>query len=287
MQIIVYLDIIFFINFIVDFFVLLLTGIILKQKIVCWRVIAGALFGAVSLLPFFLRPNLLTGKTGIILCTGISMGAVAISLGRKKGGLVKKWFLSTTIMVLLGGMINYLRCITGVTSVSLGIWMVLFAGGGAGCFYMIRFLQKMLHKGKHIYLIRIKHGMKEAMDYVYLDTGNMLWDPLFSKPVILLSESFVGKCLTEEEKEFIEEYKKKGYINYKKQIVLDIQKKACFHEIAYQSVGNPSGKLLCLIMEEIVLKKNGQILVKQPVAIGSADLFEGKEYQGLLHFECI
>lgn len=287
MQITIYLDIIFLINFIADFFVLLLTGIIMRQKIVCWRVIVGALFGALLLLPLILRPYLLTGKTGIIFCTGISMGAVAISFGRKNGGLVKKWFLSTTIMVLLGGMINYLRYITGAATVTLCIWLFLFAGGGAGCFYMIYFLQKMLHKRHHVYLIEIRHGLKSAMDYVYLDTGNMLWDPLFSKPVILLSENFVGKCLAEEEKKLIEEYKKKGLINYNDHIVLDAQRKVCFHEIAYQSVGNPSGKLLCLLMEEIVLKENGRILARQPVAIGSAELFEGKEYQGLLHLECI
>lgn len=287
MQITVYLDIIFLINFIADFFVLLLTGIVIKQKIVFWRVLAGALFGAGSLLPLILYPDLLTGKTGIILCAGISMGAVAISFGRKNGGVVKKWFLSTTIMVLMGGMINYLRYITGITSITLCIWILLFAGSGTGCFYTIHFLQKIIHKKEHIYLIRIKHGKREAVDYVYLDTGNMLWDPLFSKPVILLSENFVRRCLTEKEKEFIEEYKRKGHMNYGDRIVLDTQKKVCFHEIAYQSVGNSSGRLLCFLIEEIDLGKKEQVLTRQPVAIGSDELFKGKEYQGLLHPECI
>ncbi|MDE5863688.1 MAG: sigma-E processing peptidase SpoIIGA [Lachnospiraceae bacterium] len=56
MQITVYLDIIFVINFIADFFVLFLTGKILRQKILWWRLIAGTAFGAGSLLFFVLRP---------------------------------------------------------------------------------------------------------------------------------------------------------------------------------------------------------------------------------------
>ena len=287
MQVTVYLDVVFFINFIVDFFVLLLTGIIMKQKIVFLRLLIGAVFGAGLLLPLTLYPYFLTGKTGIILCTGISMGAVAISFGRKNGGLVKKWFLSTTILVLLGGIMSYLRYMAGITSIRFTVWLLLFAGGGGLSFCMIYCLQKMIHKKDNIYLIQIKHGNMETVDYVYLDTGNMLWDPLFCKPVILLSENLVRRCMTEEEKVFVEEYRIRGQINYKNQMLLDAQKKVCFHEIAYQSVGNPSGKLLCFLIEEIDIKDSDTRLVKQPVSIGPANLFEGREYQGLLHRECI
>ncbi|MGN0155454.1 MAG: sigma-E processing peptidase SpoIIGA [Lachnospiraceae bacterium] len=281
LQVTVYLDIVFLINFIADFYVLFITGKVVKQKISCLRILAGALFGASMLLPCILYPKMLTGCTGIMLCTGISMGAVLISLG-KRGGFIKKWFLSTTIMVLLGGMINYLRYMTGTTTIKLCIWIFFFAGSGIIGMFMISFLQKMVHKGKHVYQIYIKHEGKRMQGNVYLDTGNMLWDALFGKPVVLLSEGFVLNLMSEEERLFIEEYKKKGYMDYNSQTLLNAQKKVCFHEIAYQSVGKSSGKLLCFLLEEMELPENRIILRRQPAAIADSSLFEGKEYQGLL-----
>lgn len=287
MQITVYLDVIFLINFIADFIVLLLTGVIMRQKIVFWRLFAGAFFGAGMLLPLVCFPHLLMGRIGIAVCVGISMGAVAISFGRKNGNFSKKWFLSTTIMFLLGGIMNYFKSKTGNTFIQLSVWMILFAGSTLCGWIMLRFLKKTIQKEDNLYLIKVRYEDRVAVDQVYLDTGNMLWDPLFYKPVILLSEKFVKRCITKEEREIIEEYREKGKLNFEKILACNTQRKACFHEITYQSVGNSSGRLLCFLVEEIHISGSDHILKKQPVAIGPSFLFEGKEYQGLLHRECI
>lgn len=287
MQITVYLDIIFFINFIADLIVLLLTGVILKQKIVFWRLFAGASFGAGMLLPLVCFPQLLMGKIGIAACVGISMGAVAISFGKKNGNFSKKWFLSTTIMFLLGGIMNYFKSITDNTFIQLSVWMILFTGSTLCGLVMLHFLKKTIQKEDNLYLIKVRYEDRVVVDQVYLDTGNMLWDPLFYKPVIMLSEKFVRRCITKEEEEIIEEYREKGKLNLEKILACNTQRKACFHEITYQSIGNPSGRLLCFLVEEIHISGSDHILKKQPVAIGPSFLFEGKEYQGLLHRECI
>ena len=287
MQITVYLDIIFLINFIADFIVLLLTGVILKQKIVLWRLLAGASFGAGMLLLLVCYPHLLMGITGIAACVGISMGAVAISFGKRNGSFIKKWFLSTTIMFLLGGIMNYFKSITDNTFIQLSVWMILFTGSTLCGLAMLYFLKKTIQKEDNLYLIKVRYEDQVVVDQVYLDTGNMLWDPLFYKPVIMLSEKFVRRCITKEEEEIVEEYREKGKLNFEKILACNTQRKACFHEITYQSVGNPSGKLLCFLVEEIHISGSNHILKKQPVAIGPSFLFEGKEYQGLLHRKCI
>lgn len=287
MQITIYLDIIFFINFITDIFVLFLTGQILKQKIVMWRLIAGAVFGSASLLPFLCFPSLLFGKHGVILCTGISMGAVAIAFGRKKGGLVKKWFLSTTIMVLLGGVMNYFKYRTGSTTLKLFLWLGIFTGSALLSVIVIHFLKCLLHKENSIYFIEVRNGKRLEAMTLYLDTGNMLFDPLYGKPVILVSENAVKGCLEEEEKNIIQQYNKSGSLDFEKMTAGKIQQKDSFHEIVYQSVGNPTGRLICFLADEVRVKGSEKILKKQPIAIVSSALFEGKEYQGLLHRECV
>lgn len=287
MQITVYLDVIFLINFIADFFVLFITGVILKQRIVIWRLVTGAVFGAGMLLFFILSPLLQNGKTGTVICVGISMGAVAISYGRTNGGLMRKWFLSTTIMVLIGSVMNYLRYISGETTLQICKWMTFFAGSSISVYMLLRYLKKTMLKAKGLFLIEIKHGDRITVDQVYMDTGNFLRDPLFEKPVILLSERLVKSCLAEDEIDIIEQYKKSGRLDYQVLLTNRLQKRDCFHEIAYKSVGNPSGRLLCLLMDEINIHGSGIILKKQPVAVGPEGLFEGKAYQGLLHQDCI
>ena len=123
MQITVYLDLIFIINFLVDLYVLSITGKLMHQKIKGLRIGLGALFGSTVFLPCILHPGLLMGISGIILMIVISMGAVAISLGRG-GGFIRKWSLSTTIMVIFGGIFHLIKDRFGVLHITFYKWMI-------------------------------------------------------------------------------------------------------------------------------------------------------------------
>ena len=136
-------------------------------------------------------------------------------------------------------------------------------------------------------MIQIRQGDAEVIETVYMDTGNLLMDPMFRKPVVVLSENVVCKCLSEEEKEIVRQYKESGKIDYDSLFSCQTQKKVCFHEIAFQSVGNLSGRMLCILMDEINILGEEKVLYRQPVAIVSEVLFAGKTYQGLLHKKCI
>lgn len=287
MQISIYLDIIFGIGFIVNLFVLWLTGKIARQKMIGQRVLIGAIFSSGMSLLIICFPDIFMGIKGFIAFLGISMGAVILSFGGKKEKVMKNWTLSTTIMILLGGIMNGLRDMAGYTCLQFGQWLLLFIGSSFLCKRILYVYRTFIQKEKDTYLVEIKSQQNVAVDRVFLDTGNMLWDPLFGKPVMLLSENFVKRCLSAKEWEIIAEYREKGKINYEKVLKDNMQKRICFHEIAYRSVGNPSGKLLCFLMEEIYINGCGRTLQKQPVAVGYSDLFEGKDYQGLLHRECI
>lgn len=287
MQVTIYLDIIFFINFLTDLFALYLTGKVMKQRIAVWRLVSGALFGAGALLPFLTVPSLLYGKTGVIICMGINMGAVSISLGRKNGGIIKKWFLSTTIMILLGGVMNCLRYKIGISTITFFVWFCMFLGSAVICIVLIRFWKWRLHKQNAIYSVEIRNGRQLLTAKFFLDTGNMLLDSLYGKPVMILSEEAVKECLEEEERRFIEQYNISGQMDFEKMLVCNLLRKDSFHEIAYQSVGSPTGKLLCFLADEVQIEGSERILKRQPIAIASSVLFRGKEYEGLLHSECI
>ncbi len=281
MHIVVYLDLFFLINFIVDFYGLLLSGIWMGQRIKWFRLTGGAIFGAGMLLPFMMCPDILMGIKGIIWWTGISMGATWIALG-KKGGLLRKWALTTTILVLIGGIMNGLRSQWKMDTLSLGIWLFFFMGSAGAVILLLSGRKEVLHRRNTIYPMEIHHGDRRKRGNIFLDTGNRLWDGLFGKPVIILSYHFLSSVLTMEEVQFVKDYQEEGCINYSQFVQLKTQKRVCFHEITYQSVGNPSGRLLCFLADEIVLPKQKQTLRRQPVAIVMDSLFATGEYDGLL-----
>ena len=116
---------------------------------------------------------------------------------------------------------------------SLGIWMVFFMGSAGAVVLLISGMKEVLHKRNTIYPIEIHLGEKTKRGRVLLDTGNLLQDGLFGKPVILLSYHFLTSIFTPEELSFIQNYQKKGCIEYSKLMLLKTQRKICFHEITY------------------------------------------------------
>lgn len=281
MHIILYLDIYFILNFVVDLYGLTLAGYIMKQRLKVFRLFGGAIFGAGMLLPFMMYPESLSGIKGLFWTAGISMGAVWIALGRK-GGLVRKWVLATTILIGLGGIMNCLQMRWRITSFSFGIWMLFFTSCASAMLIIAACVRDVLHKGNVLYPVQISRGIKKKNGVILLDTGNRLKDGLFGKPVIVMSDHFLHDIFTREERRLIQSYQKKGYLDYPYLISLETQKKMCFHEIAYQSVGNPSGRMLCFVAEKVVLLDEGKTLMKQPIAIGMDSLFTTTSYDGLL-----
>ena len=281
MHIILYLDIFLFLNFAVDLYCLCLTGYLMKQRMRWFRLVGGAMFGAGMLLPFMMYPESLMGIKGIFWSAGISMGAVGIALGRK-GGLIKKWTLATTILIILGGIMNSLQIRFQITSFSFGIWMLFISSCAGAGMLLCANVKEAVHKRNTLYSVQVKRGIRKTKGVVLLDTGNRLRDSLFGKPVIVMSDHFLNAIFTTEERRFIQTYQENGYIDYEGLLSLDTQRKMCFHEIAYQSVGNPSGRMLCFIAEEVAVSEGTRIFRKQPIGIGKDSLFADKSYDGLL-----
>ncbi len=287
MQITVYYDVVFLINFVVDFVVLYLTGMIAKKKIRWNRIIIGAVFATMSLLIFILYPALFIGWKGVVILIGISMGTVAIPYWEKHWCFMRTWFLTTTLMVLIGGIMNYLKYISQSTAMNMKSWFVFFVVSCICIGMIVISLRNIFKQNENIYLVQFVHGEHITVETLYLDTGNMLVDPMFQKPVVILSHNAINKCMIEEERLVVEQYIKSGKLDYELLLSCQTQKKVCFHELPYQSVGKSSGKLLCLLVDEIKILGENRVLMKQPVAIVSDEVFDGNIYQGLLHRECI
>lgn len=286
MQVKLYLDIIFLVNFIVTCFVLFSVSIILHIHTKWWKIILGGFAGSVALLFFVPFRFFLYPVTGTLIYIGISIGANGICFGFRNGFLYK-WLLSTTIMVLIGNCMNYIKYLFGISVLDFGKWILCFFVAETTVLIFLMKLIRIQKISKQLYHVKFTHNNRIFYETLYLDTGNFLWDPLFQKPVIVLSEKSVSACFTVEEYRLLKEYLDMGIFNYKSLHSSEMQKKYCFHEISYESVGRKNGRMLCFLMEEVEIVNENKKLYKQPVAIVSKSLFYGKKYQGLLQPDCI
>ena len=267
--------------------VLFFTGIIAKKKISWVRVIIGAVLASLSLLIFILCPVLFIGWKGAVILIGISMGTVAIPYWEKSRFFIRTWFLSTTVMVLIGGIMNYLKYIFQATTLHMRMWIFIFMGSCICIVIIVISLRNVFKRGENIYLVQFIHGGHITVETLYLDTGNMMIDPMYQKPVVIISYNAACKCMIEEERHIVEQYIKTGKLDYELLLSCQTQKKICFHELPYKSVGESSGKLICFLIEEMRILGEDRILVKQPVALVPDEVFKGNVYQGLLHRDCV
>jgi hypothetical protein len=177
---------------------------------------------------------------------------------------------------------SYVKGITGKTTLSLIAWLVLLVESLGVVGLLVHITKKRHSTVSNLSFVAMKHKGKHIYFQAFVDTGNFLWDPLLRKPVVLISREIMEGLVNDTEKEMISKYLKCGYIDYSQMLYKDIQQKSCFHEIAYQSVGQPCGKLICFLVEEMIVGNSDNTERKQPVAVAPDYLFCGKEYQGLI-----
>ncbi len=188
----VYLDLVFFLNFMFDFLLLLTVKIVLKRRVKWYRVLLGALVGALSIFFLFIKLNTVTL---FLLKIIISLFMLSITFGFPSlKEFLKNFLYLYFISIILGGFLYYLNLEFSYQNIGL----VFFHNG-----FSINFILLILLSPLIIYFyIKQDRSLKiiQNCDYqvdlyvqqkiyhyhAYLDTGNKLYDPYFHKPIILL-----------------------------------------------------------------------------------------------------
>lgn len=188
----IYLDLVFFINFMFDLLLLLTVKIVLKRKLKLYRIILGAFVGAFSIFFLFIKLN---SVTLFILKVIISIFMVSVTFGIKnRSDFFKNILYLYFISIILGGFLYYLNLEFSYDNVG----MVFFHNGFSINFILLIILSpiilylyikqdrdlKMINN--YYYQVEIYYkGIKKEYS-AYLDTGNKLYDPYGRKPIILL-----------------------------------------------------------------------------------------------------
>lgn len=190
----IYVDLVFLINLIMDFYILSGVKFLLKLETKLVRILLGSLIGSISLfLLFFHLSTLFLNLLKII----ISLLMVLVTFGKYK--FFNRLFYVYVISIFLGGSIYLINDSLGYkvsgflfinNGYNINLIILLIISPIIIYLYINEFL-KLKKKLNTTYNITIKIKKKEINIEGFLDTGNKLIDPYFHRPIILLSKKYI------------------------------------------------------------------------------------------------
>jgi stage II sporulation protein GA (sporulation sigma-E factor processing peptidase) len=190
----VYLDLILILNFLFDFLLLIIVGILLRRHTSLKRISLGALVGSLSI--FFLFMNL-TSISLFLLKVLVSILMVIISFKYKdlKYTFRNLLYLYTS-SIILGGFLYLLNVQfsykqDGLIFYHNGLsvnWIVLLITSPIILYIYLKQGLYLKNNYSNYYLVDIYFKDEKVSLSAFLDTGNQLIDPYFKRPIILVSK---------------------------------------------------------------------------------------------------
>ena len=257
-----YIDSVFFVQFVMNLYLLSITGKVLKCTATHGRIVPGALLGAGMICLVILFPvwNLRIRLALWVIPVSMCMIRVAFAI-RPPELLIKSSMVMGTCGLLLGGVVLWLtERFAWFGKRQYGIWALAFSGYiGYGFF---RFLIRRLYreKAEDLKAVRIPLGEKNVCLKALLDTGNHLCEPVNGAPVCIISESAAGT-------------------------IQDFFLPERYHAIPFQSIGKKRGILDAYELPELIIEDTyREICCKRViVAICNTGISQDSLYQMILH----
>lgn len=263
----IYLDVYFGFNFLMDFFVLYITGKVIKNRKSLMRIIAAGGVGGL-----YATVIMVFGSGGIIewISTYLIMASIMLLIAFGKTKIIihlKRMGILYGITFGISGLINtlYYSCNRGKSlikqatepmlgSLSIISVMIIVIIGITVCDVIVRKIKCHIKTSKNIVPVKIRTGQRTIYVNALYDTGNSLVEPMTGKPVSVIDETIAGK--------------------------LDKEKlKTLF--IPYNSVGRQHGMLEGFWAESLEL--NGRVVRNPVIAIYSGKLSQKDQYNMILH----
>ena len=194
----IYVDLVFFINFIMDFYILSGVKFLLKLQTRFIRILLGSIVGSLSTFILFFKFNNI--ELNVIKLI-ISIIMIFITFG--KNNIFNKLFYLYLISIILGGSLYLINDslgydVSGYLFINNGYSINLIVLIIISPIIIILYLKELIKYKKKIntqydVIIRIKN--KNINLCGFLDTGNKLVDPYFNRPIILVNKKYLNMNL--------------------------------------------------------------------------------------------
>ncbi|MEE0687108.1 MAG: sigma-E processing peptidase SpoIIGA [Lachnospiraceae bacterium] len=282
MKYVIYIDVFFCVNLVMDFLILKLVSLYIKPQTTYIRCILGAIlgsaFGVLSLLISY--ENIIWHMLFSYIFIAVAMVVGTFGLGTRRE-LIKRCIVLYVVTIFLGGLINLLYSYTymgvflqnlfwGLRNTTNILWMIGATFFTYICLKALVRIAKRNSKTNMLVAVKLVHKGKERLLTGLIDTGNSLREPYTGKPVHIVCEETISSLLESQD--------------------LHTER---FKLVPFTSVGKNHGLIKVITIDELwvytiedTLKyTNDAIYIKNEVAIG---LYEGSlsnvgEFQMLLH----
>ena len=289
---IIYIDIIFIENIIMNTIILYATAIILKQKVKIIRLIISAVIGSIySILMYITKLNIYSSIISKFILS-VVMAYVAF-----KPNDVKKIFKQIIIFYLtsfvFGGVA--LNLIYFLRPENINIRNGLFTGeyalkvimlGSIMAFIIIKISIKIIKtkfntKDMYCY-IKLKINEKQIETKAMIDTGNLVKEPITNTPVVIVEKSLLEGIIPKEILKNLENILCGNLENLPQDIQDEyLPKLRC---IPFSSLGKENGMLVGIKISEIVVKSEDDEKKTSNIIIGiyERSLTKKGEYRALV-----
>lgn len=316
----IYPDIVFILNFCMDFVLLFLVKLVNRKKSSLLRMVGGAIIGGlsavlISLLPwlnstsgFFMTSMLIKGISIIFKIMAIPL-MLSMSFGKLKWtDLLKQGISFCLITYFVGGLMNSIYYETGLklylmnlgdtimfSNISLtfvAIAMGLIAVLSVGLIFLWSLYKR---KEKEVYEVELMLEGNSIKTKGLYDTGNCLYDPLYHKPVIVIERIVMEELLS---KEYLDEFENtKNYLSglgtedemASAMEQSDTVKKLLLRLriIPYSSIGKAQGMMFGIMLDQLMIHTGKETICCKNItaAISENNLSPKEEYHVILHKE--
>ncbi|MGE4284240.1 MAG: sigma-E processing peptidase SpoIIGA [Clostridia bacterium] len=301
MKPVVYVDVLFIVNLLINYALLWTTGKMSKQKISTVRLLTGAAVGAIyAVIMFFPAFKIYYTMMAKVV---FSMLLIAIAFNIEKvrvffrvlatfyavsftfGGAALGLFYFTNVGAFAGALLS-----NGIIYFNLP-WKTLIISSMIA--YIIiritwRVLQKNLHKENMLIPLQIMFDNKSICVDALIDTGNSLHDPISNFPVVIVEFQAVKELLPSEIQNIFNEYGDND-LNVISKVMSESIWISRFRLIPFSSLGKENGMLIGFKPDEIEIVEDGRKKDLKDIIIGiyNKRLSRDDTYKALLHPEVI
>lgn len=191
----IYLDYVFFINFIFDFILLFTTKVLLKRNVKIKRIILGSFIGTFSIFILFISM-----PSFIFFLSKMFFGLIMVIITFKFKDIkytLNNFFYLMILSIILGGFLYFLNIEAGYEHVGLifyktGKTLDIFILLLLSILFFIIFTKKIKKYKNKISCYKIVKIFLNNKTYLlngYIDTGNNLVDPYFNKPILIINKN--------------------------------------------------------------------------------------------------
>ncbi len=250
-----YIDVLFLVNFLMDYLLLLVTKKVLKIPASYGRICLGAAAGAV--LTCFVAAVRIPSMSVKILLFYALIPAVMLLVGMRikdMRSFFRGIFMLYISGFLIGGIFEYLKQYVQVGS--------LFFAMAAASYYIaagvLKLLSLFFHFGETRCRVTLYSGTDRCEAMAIVDTGNCLFDEVSGKAVSIISSRVAEK---------LPAYREKDQIHY----------------IPYQTIGEEGGVLPVFPIDRMCIAGGREQWVEQPVVAVSSQSSFGNGYDVILN----